>query len=68
MQPSFWQKTISPQNQLTNSSHPAGNGYIEGRELDNFLREFVTSIREDKVSPTIDALLFVVLPADTIRR
>lgn len=27
-----------------------GNGYIEGRELDNFLREFVTSIHNDKVS------------------
>jgi hypothetical protein len=30
--------------------HMLGNGYIEGRELDNFLREFVTSIHEDKVS------------------
>lgn len=26
-----------------------GNGYIEGRELDNFLLEFVTSIHDDKV-------------------
>lgn len=27
-----------------------GNGYIEGSELDNFLRDFVGSIRDDKVS------------------
>jgi hypothetical protein len=27
--------------------HDAGNGYIEGAELDGFLREFVTSVNPD---------------------
>lgn len=27
-----------------------GNGYIEGSELENFLREFVSSISDEQVS------------------
>jgi len=36
-----------------------GNGYIEGRELDNFLREFVSSVNATDVGPEVvsDAML-----------
>lgn len=44
-------RRIAKQNKNTLDPLPIpGNGYIEGRELDNFLQEFVTSIRDDKVS------------------
>lgn len=30
-----------------------GNGYIEGRELDNFLREFVSSVNATDIGPEV---------------
>ena len=30
-----------------------GNGYIEGRELDNFLREFVSSVNTTDIGPEV---------------
>lgn len=44
----------------------SGNGYIEGRELDNFLREFVTSIRDDKVSFFFRTDLFQQPPVNSV--
>ena len=35
------------------SSPPTGNGYIEGGELDGFLREFVTSVNAEDVGPEV---------------
>ena len=31
----------------------AGNGFIEGRELDKFLREFVSSVNFNDVEPEV---------------
>ena len=35
------------------SSYLSGNGYIEGRELDDFLREFVSSVSLTDVGPEV---------------
>ena len=36
-----------------------GNGYIEGRELDNFLREFVSSVNASDVGAEVCCLYFL---------
>ena len=35
----------------------SGNGYIEGTELDDFLREFVTSVNASDCGPEVSFLL-----------
>lgn len=38
---------------MKNCFYLLGNGYIEGRELDNFLREFVSSVNATDVGPEV---------------
>lgn len=38
-----------------------GNGFIEGRELDDFLREFVSSVSLTDVGPEVSKLLLLLL-------
>lgn len=40
---------------------PTGNGYIEGGELESFLREFVSSISDDEqVSSSLLVYFFII--------
>lgn len=39
-----------------------GNGYIEGTELDGFLREFVASANATDISPEVSQPNFISLP------
>jgi calretinin len=39
----------------------SGNGYIEGTELDGFLKEFVSSANASDVSPEVSTKIFLTL-------